>query len=339
MAWAYSGAWDGRGADELVHVLVSICNGVGDRYEACGMNRPEWATASGDKSETLVASDFQGVNLFSTDYWGLSCRRLRTLVSGITGAGYKDLYGFSKTATYSGDPRDNLWTTATIAADTGVASYTDIPTGSSSIFDQNIADLLREVMDRMLYPVIEIAGAGSTNTYSHEQWVVGTDAADAWANVVPTGLGSSGTIFENTLASISYNSGTGFYQATRKDESIVTVDSNGTENAAGVLGTVSDQWITYGYGGSGFLGGSGDVNGTSFAIPSGTTFPGVSGETQSIAFVPLSGNPTITISLSFSVEPPFNGTSGAVSGIGNVSFSIGEAIQIVNISSTLTDQS
>ena len=172
MAWAYSGAWTARRAEELIPIIVSLFNAIGERYEVCGLNRPSWKTNSGLKSTTLASADFEGYPLHLIDSYGTAASRVITLINGYSNANRKDLHGFSETSTYSGDPRDNLWTEASIATDVGMGDVDGITGVIGSIFDETYAVRLREVLDRMLYPVFDVVG-GTTGGARNDDSITG----------------------------------------------------------------------------------------------------------------------------------------------------------------------
>ncbi len=347
MTWAYAGVWDGLPTQSMAPVLVSLCNAVGDRYQAIGKNRPSWAVVGGPKSATLVDTDFHGLPLHGGSFFTTCAARIVDLLATDIGSGV-DYYGFAKTSTYAGDPTDNLWTKAELETVVGLGVLTD---GPDTILNSNYSLRLKGFLDRMIYPVI-IPTIGvvevyreQSNPYDHEQVAFSRSPQDAaWAEVyVPTTPLSSGG-GQISAAVLGLGSAPPVYTYARVDDyGKRYLVWSGTESGNKPSGSVSDIWIEVNYQGIYFEGGYATINGYSLPIPA-------IGAASVNTTVELTGcdPPTIADPSFISIEFGYLGSdspftrpytaSGYQGHSGNITVSITDFKTTLDISSELTDQ-
>lgn len=250
MAWYNSGNWDGIDAAELPNVLVSLCNAVNQRYDAQGRPRTSWIVNSGTKPDDLAFDDFVGLDIHRTNYYSQIRLAISSLVQGNVSGAFACSTGFARTTTGSGLAADGaLWTIAGLLGDIGTS---ELPT-PSNIFDLNYAYFLRDMLDRLIYPVVYPLDAGGVNTRPRVELdifgpdahphVEGTDnAGDVWRDMISV----ADAVAANSLtARVSFNSADLWF-AHRDEEATVSIDCLQTQNNNGFKGTIAKQIVSLG---------------------------------------------------------------------------------------------
>lgn len=230
MTWAsaYNGDWSGHPGNEMIPILLALCNAVGDRFEAVGRNRPSWPVVSGTKSATLVTSDLDGLDLHRYAWFDLVADEIENLITG--GAQCR---GFVPDTLSDGLAADRL-TVAGLEAEIGMGALRDKQFPDHSLFDETYANRLKLFLDRLLYAVVAPSASSALAVYEFGN---GATADAAWGAL--HFISNSGFSLHAQIGAL----GTGpfAYSADLINSIAITFDCGNTENLAGFQGEIARQ--------------------------------------------------------------------------------------------------
>lgn len=246
MGWYNGGNWDSLKQNEIPTIIAELCNGLNERREVLTLSRETWPTATGSTSGAVAASDFDTLAFGKVAAFTQCFSAIMALMSPAGGYSSSAHYsGFSKTGTDTGLASEgDLWTAAAVATEIGM----DIPETPFAFFDARPAIFMREMLDRMIYPVIYPAatiewppdswgsnyGSGPSNENS---------AANVWEYMIAGGGSGGGQVFQNQINAVVISSeifGDIYYSAFATPSLEVTLRNL---NYGG--GAVSKQWFSY----------------------------------------------------------------------------------------------
>lgn len=312
MSWssAYNGDWSGHPGNEMIPILLALCNAVGDRFEACGRNRPSWPVVSGTKSATLETADLAGLDLHRYAWFNLVADGIEDLIDG-GGAGGAYCRGFVPNTSSDGLSADRL-TVAGLEATIGLGGLRDKQFPDHSLFDETYANRLREFLDRLLYTVCV---PSASSTLATRYFGNGSSADAAWGALAVSGTPSTPLYAEVTgLAGAPIP-----YSAVLFNSITVTLNCGNTQNLSGFQGSIARQLFPISATYTAVDSMSVSMHGLSHAIAgSGTDAVTLEGGSS----LNLTG--TTNVSLLFSGiggGSPFNGVSSPLTGLGNATAS------------------
>ena len=218
MSWYNDGDWDDLDGGDIPYALADLCNAINERREALLMGRVAWRVNTGTellpvvgtKSSALVPDDFFGLDLFDYDYFGVVYTELTDLLGPNTTIWGKWYSGYAIDPNGTGLALDDeLWTISKVLVETGLQS----PLLATGIFDRDAAVFMREVLDRMLYPVvypIQNVSAKNIPVTANFESTVGSSyphlpisAQDAWDSLAASTLPATSSLaFDDIVAEI-----------------------------------------------------------------------------------------------------------------------------------------
>lgn len=238
---------------------MALCNAVGDRYQAIGMNRPNWPvnTAASDtmltigtKSATLVDDDLLRLDLFRYDWWGLIASQIQGLLSpsysGPSAGASVQCKGFCTTSGGNGLSASR-WGLSALESDVGLGAIGASSVGGSSmhLFDEVAPTRLREMLDRLIYPVVHLPAPGAVSASDHvESGLVdhvpgGDNAGDVWRAMAS----DPGSPFDlRAVVTWTFSSPHPRWLAYQDDNSTWPYDMTDTPNGVGPLGSILSQY-------------------------------------------------------------------------------------------------
>lgn len=191
MPWPDLGIWSNKTAAELRPVIVALCNAVGDRYECIGRERPYWTVNLdqsedtldiGSKNAPLVEEDLYRLDLFRYAWWGGIANGISYLVNRGSAtfpvSSETQCGGWSKTGTGTGHGTD-LWTLEELEDDVGLGTLSQsVIGGPMHLFDEIAPQRFRQMLDRLIYPVIFPANRRDYPTLEAEGFTTAGDLDD-----------------------------------------------------------------------------------------------------------------------------------------------------------------
>lgn len=153
MPWPYGGDWSGLDANQMVEVVVSLCNAVTERWDAIGFNKPNWTTKTGLKNGLLTESDLVGMLIQGPKWYDIIAEHIHYLILADQGSPSRTrayVSGFVKTPDSSGQASDE-WTEASLTAAVGLGPLTQKNFPQHTIFDAKYATRLQKFLDRLTY--------------------------------------------------------------------------------------------------------------------------------------------------------------------------------------------